>query len=115
MSSGIHMKMRSRIIAEVLFLFLFTFVLWLGHVVVANVYDVQGLGWSFVVLYCFGCLALHCALGLRKVPYGIVFTVLMCLATLMATKSILNKNEKGCRDWVVALIHRLQNVSGARK
>ena len=109
------MKMRSRIIAELLFLFLFTFVLWLGHVVVANVYDVQGLGWSFVVLYCSGCLALHCALGLRKVPYGIVFTVLMCLVSFMVAERILHNEEKGCRDWVVALIHRLQNVSGVRK
>mgnify|MGYP003320769199 CR=1 FL=1 len=107
------MKIGCKIFAELVSMLLFTFVLSLGHVVVANVYGMPCLSWSFVFSYCLGCVSVHCATGLRKVPYGVAFTILICVVTLVATEIVLHKtDEKGCRDWVVKLI---KDVRGLRK
>lgn len=98
------MKTAGKIILEALFLFALTFVLSLGHIVIANVYVVPFLAFYCVIVYCLCVWFSHRACGIHRIRYGFFATILVCIATFTLTECALHKDEKGCQDWVIRII-----------
>ena len=100
------MKTAREIALEFLLLFALTFMLSLGHIVIANVYAIPYLECLLVVTYCTCCWLSHRCCGMHKVHCGFAITVLGCIVTFFSVDCILFKSmdEKGCRDWVINII-----------
>ena len=104
------MKTARRIALEILLLFTMTFMLSLGHIVIANVYGISYLECLLVVTYCTCCWLSHRCCGMHKVNCGFAITVLVCIVTFFLVDCILFKEEKGCRDWVISIIDAIRQT-----
>ena len=98
------MNTTRRIALEILLLFALTFLVSLGHIVIANVYDIPYLECLLVVIYCTCYWLSHSCCGMHKVNCGFALTVLVCIVTFFLVDRILFKEEKGCSDWVIRII-----------
>ena len=104
------MKTARRITLEFLLLFALTFMLSLGHIVTANVYDMPYLECLLVVTYCTCCWLSHRCCGMHKVNCGFAVTVFVCIVTFFLADRIVFKDEKGCRDWVIRIIDAMRQA-----
>ena len=104
------MNTTRRIALEILLLFALTFMLSLGHIVIANVYDIPYLECLLVVTYCTCCGLSHSCCGMHKVHCGFALTVLVCIVTFFLVDRILFKEEKGFRDWVISIIDAIRQT-----
>lgn len=102
------MKTTRRMALGFLLLFALTFMLSLGHIVIANVYAVPYLAYYFIVVYCLCVWISHRACGMHRVHFGLVITILVCIVAFMVAECVLHKEEKGCRDWVVRIIDAIR-------
>ena len=104
------MKTTRRITLEFLPLSALTFMLSLGHIVIANVYAVPYLVSYFIVVYCLCVWISHRACAMHRVNFGFVVTILVCIAAFILAECILHKDEKGCQDWVVRIIDAMRQA-----
>ena len=104
------MNTTRRITLEFLLLSALTFMLSLGHIVIANVYDIPCLECLLVLTYCTCCWLSHRCCGMHKVNCGFACTVLVCILTFFLVDRILFKEEKGCRDLVISIIGAMRQA-----
>ena len=102
------MNTTRRIALEILLLIALTFMLSLGHILIANVYAVPYLAYYFIVVYCLCVWISHRACGMHRVHFGLVITILVCIVAFILAECVLHKEEKGCRDWVVRIIDAIR-------
>ena len=102
------MKIANKITLEASLLFASTFMLSLGHIVIANVCAVPLLEYYCVMTYFLCVWISHRACGMHRVHFGFVATILVCAFTFILSECVLHKDEKGCRDWVIRLIDTMR-------
>ena len=105
------MKTTRRITLEFLLLSALTFMLSLGHIIIANICAVPYLAYYFIVVYCLCVWISHRLCGMHRVHFGFVVTILVCIATFIVAECVLHKDEKGCRDWVVRIIDAMRQTN----
>ncbi len=110
MKSWNDMRNTYKIAMESLLVLAFTFMLSLGHIVIANVYDVPYLAYYFIVAYCLCVWISHRTSGMHRVHFGFVVTILFCIVAFILTECVLRKDEKGCQDWVVRIIGAMRQT-----
>ncbi len=110
MKSWNDMRNTYKIAMESLLVLAFTFMLSLGHIVIANVYDVPYLAYYFIVAYCLCVWFSHRTCGMHRVHFGFVVTILVCIVAFILTECVLHKDEKGCQDWVVRIIGAMRQT-----
>ena len=98
------MKTACKIAFEFFLLLTLTFMLSLGHIIIASVYDIPCLAWSFVAAYCLCCWLSHRSCGMNNVRFGVAITIVVSIVTFFSVECILHKDEKGCQDWVLEAI-----------
>ena len=98
------MRTALKILIEFVGVFTLTFVLSSEHIIIANVYSIQHLSLFFVLIYCFICWLCHRACGMHNMRFGVAVTTIVCGITFFAVESILHKDEKGCRNWILETI-----------
>ena len=104
------MNIASKIAFESLLVCALTFMLSLGHIIIANAYVVNYLAYYFVAAY-FLCVWLsHRACAMHRANFGFGVTMLVCITAFLLVECVLHKDEKGCRDWVVRIIDSLQQT-----
>jgi len=92
------------IVLESLLLFSITFILSVGHIVIANAYSIPWLSLYFVIGYGLSCWSAHRACGLHQRPSGWIVSIIVCVVAFVAVECLIHKDEKGCQDWIVKLI-----------